>query len=129
MEIKIKDENFSMFSPDAKDALVDHVKNYTSSLKDESERLAAAHYDPDTEPKVSKRMVESMIGIHGFHVVRKPHWFYTYVLSVLEAFAGGLICNALFKDNKTTATELIMIGSIVFIVGSIILRHFHDTKN
>lgn len=118
-----------MFSPDAKDALVDHVKNYTSSLKDESERLAAAHYDPDTEPKVSKRMVESMIGIHGFHVVRKPHWFYTYVLSVLEAFAGGLICNALFKDNKTTATELIMIGSIVFIVGSIILRHFHDTKN
>lgn len=129
MEIKIKDENFSMFSSDAKDALVDHVKNYTTSLKDESERLAAAHYDPDTEPKVSKRMVESIIGIHGFHVVRKPHWFYTYALPIFEALAGGLICNTIFKSNKSTFEEFLMIGSIVFIGISIALRHFHDSKN
>lgn len=118
-----------MFSPDAKDSLIEHVKNYTTTLKDESERLALSHYDPDTEPKVSKRMVESMIGIHGFHVVRKPHWFFTYVLPVLEALAGGLICNAFMKDSRTSFEELLMIGSIVFIGVSITLRHYHDKKH
>ena len=38
---------------------------------------------------VTKSVVESMIGIHGHHVFAKPHFFFTYLLPVLEAIAGG----------------------------------------
>lgn len=117
-----------MFSREAKEALHKHVKDYTLSLKEESERVAASRYDPDGDVQVTKGIVEHMIGVHGHHVVRRPSLFYTYILPVLEAIAGGLFCTVAFKDNKTTVEEILMLLTVVGIVVSILLRHNHDTK-
>lgn len=127
MEIKLGDE-FSQFSKDAKDTLVKHAKNYIKTLKDESERVAASRNEPDGRMTVTKGIVESMIGVHGHHVLSKPHLFFTYLLPVLEAIAGGLFCNAFFKDTKSTGESLLMVASAVFILVSIFLRHHHDSK-
>ena len=127
MEIKLGDE-YSQFSRDAKDALVKHVRDYIKTLKDESEHLAASRKEPDSNMTVTKGIVESMIGVHGHHVLKTPHIFYTYILPVLEAVAGGLFCNAFFKENKSTGDALFMAGAAVFIIVSIFLRHHHDSK-
>lgn len=127
MEIRFK-EDFSMFSKEAKDTLHKHVKDYALSLKDESERVAASRYDPDGEVQVTKGIVENIIGVHGHHVVRKPHLFYTYILPVLEAIAGGVFCAVAFKSSRTTLEEILMVVAVVGIVISIFMRHNHDTK-
>ena len=127
MEIKLGD-GFSQFSKDAKEVLIKHVKNYIKTLKDESERVAASRNEPDGKMTVTKGVVESMIGIHGHHVFTKPHIFYTYLLPVLEAIAGGFFCNVCFKDSISTGDSLIMVVSAVFILVSIFMRHHHDSK-
>lgn len=127
MEIRLGDE-FSQFSGDAKDALIKHVEGYVNTLKDESEHLAASRKEPDSNMTVTKGIVESMIGVHGHHVLKKPHFFYTYLLPVLEAVAGGFFCNAFFKETKSTGDALLMVGAAVFIIVSIFLRHHHESK-
>lgn len=127
MDINLGDE-YSQFSREAKDALIKHVKDYVDTLKDESEHLAATRKEPDSNMTVTKGIVDSMIGVHGHHVLRRPHFFYTYLLPVLEAVAGGLFCNAFFKDVKNTCDALLMAGTAVFIIISILLRHHHDSK-
>lgn len=127
MEIKLGDE-YSQFSRDAKDTLIKHVKDYVKTLKDESEHLAASRKEPDANMTVTKGIVKSMIGVHGHHVLKTPHIFYTYILPVLEAVAGGLFCNAFFKETKSTGDALLMAGAAVFIIISILGRHHHDSK-
>lgn len=127
MDIKLGDD-YSQFSKGAKDTFVKHLKDYAKTLKDESERVAASRKEPDANMTVTRGIVESMIGVHGHHVFRKPHLFFTYFLPVLEAIAGGLFCNAFFKETKTTGESLLMAGTTVFIIVSIFLRHHHDSK-
>ena len=127
MEIKLGDE-YAQFSGGAKDTLIKHVKDYVKTLKDESEHLAASRIEPDANMTVTKGIVESMIGVHGHHVLKKPHLFFTYILPVLEAVAGGIFCNAFFKEIKSTEDALLMAGSAVLIIVSIFLRHHHDSK-
>ena len=127
MEIKLGD-GFSQFSKDAKETLIKHIKSYINTLKDESERVAASRNEPDGKMPVTKSIVESMIGIHGHHVFAKPHFFFTYLLPVLEAIAGGFFCNAYFKDSISTGDSILMVGSAVFILISIFMRHHHDSK-
>lgn len=127
MDIKLGDE-YSQFSKEAKDTFVKHIKEYANTLKDESEHLAASRMDPDANMTVTKNTVESMIGVHGHHVLRRPHVFFTYILPVLEAISGGLFCNAFFKSTKSTGDALLMAGSAVFIILSIFGRHHHDSK-
>lgn len=117
-----------MFSKEAKDSLIDHVKDYAVSLKNESERIAASRNEPDGDAKVTKSMVESMIGVHGHHIVKKPSLFFTYFLPVLEALSGAFFCSAVLKENKSFWYEMLMVFSIVAIVVSIFLRHHHDSK-
>ena len=126
MDIKLGDD-YSQFSGDAKVALVKHVKEYVNTLKDESERLAAARKEPDSNMTVTKGIVESMIGVHGYHVLKRPDIFFTYLLPVLEAVAGGFFCNAFFKETKSTGDSLLMAGAAVLIIVSIFLRHHHDS--
>lgn len=128
MDLKIKDENFSMFSKDAMTSLTNHVKEYTVYLKNESERIAVSRSDPDGEAKVTQNMVESIISIHGHHVVKKPSFFFTYCLPVFEALSGGFFSAAVLKENKTVGWEIVMVTSFVAIVISLFLRHHHDTK-
>jgi hypothetical protein len=103
MEIRFK-EDFSMFSREAKDTLHKHVKDYTLSLKEESERVAASRYDPDGDVQVTKGIVEHMIGVHGHHVVRKPSLFFTYILPLLEAIAGGSTSRVSFKYRNRSSS-------------------------
>lgn len=128
MEIKLKNEDFSMFSKEAKDSLIDHVKEYAVSLKNESERVAASRNEPDGDAKVTKSMVDSMIGVHGHHIVKTPNLFFTYILPVLESLAGALFCSAVLKEEKSFWHEMLMVFSIVAIVVSIFFRHHHDSK-
>ena len=127
MDIKLGDD-YSQFSGEAKKTFVKHLQDYAKTLKDESERLAASRKEPDANMTVTKGIVESMIGVHGHHVFKKPHLFFTYLLPVLEAIAGGLFCNAFIKETKTTPESLLMAGSVVFIILSIFWRHHHDSK-
>lgn len=127
MDIKLGDE-YSQFSKDAKDIFVKHLKAYAQTLKDESEHLAASRKEPDANMTVTQGIVESMIGVHGHHVLKRPHLFFTYILPVLEAIAGGFFCNACFTETMSTGDALLMALSAVFIIFGVFLRHHHDSK-
>ena len=85
--------------------------NYLARLVSKGYKVAICEQLED--PKATKGIVKSMIGVHGHHVLKTPHIFYTYILPVLEAVAGGLFCNAFFKETKSTGDALLMAGAAV----------------
>ena len=127
MQAKIKDSELKIFSSDAKKSLTEHLQKYAEHVKNEAERIAVAQYGPN-DAKVTKTIIDGVIKTQGHHGGAKPSTFYSYVLPVSESISGGLLCNAIFKDNKTVWTGIIIGVCILWIVGGVYLSRKHEKE-
>jgi len=128
MEIKLQNEDFTMFKENAKIALEKHVADYAQQLKDEAERVAIPQFQDKEDAIVYESTVNSIIGLRGHHVFKKNNVFYTYILPCVDAILGSLFASMLCIDEKKWWHGAIIGLSITLIIGSIILRHFHDSN-
>lgn len=125
MQVKIKDSELKIFSKDAKNTLTEHLQNYAEHMKTEAERIAVAQYGA-TDAKVTMDIIDGVIKTQGHHVKKKPSIFYSYILPLLGTIFGGLLCNALFKEDKTVWTGIIIAACIFCIIGVVFLSSNHE---
>jgi hypothetical protein len=126
MEIRLKNEDFTMFKDNAKTALENHVAEYAQELKDEAERVAIPQFQNKEDAIVYESTVNSVIGLRGHHVFKKTNTFFTYILPCVDAILGSLFVSMLCVDNKKWWHGAIIGVSFALIIGSIVLRHYHD---
>ena len=100
MEIKLQNEDFTMFKENAKIALEKHVADYAQQLKDEAERVAIPQFQDKEDAIVYESTVNSVIGLRGHHVFKKNNVFYTYILPCVDAILGSIFASMLCIDEK-----------------------------
>ena len=127
MQIGIKDTKLKIFTRDAKNSLNKHVQSYAEHIKEEAERIAVAQYGTN-DAKVTKDIIEGVIKLQGHHVGQKPTFFYSWLLPLLEALFGGILCNALFVKEKTFWTGVIIASCILIIFFGMFLSYKHGKR-
>lgn len=127
MQIGIKDTELKIFSTEAKNSMSKHVQSYAEHIKVEAERIAVAHYGTN-DAKVTKEIIEGIIKLQGHHVGNKPSFLYSWLLPLLEALFGGILCNALFVEEKTFWTGILIASCFLLIIFGAYLSYRHEKK-
>lgn len=120
MDIKLPNEDFSMFKDDARQALFEHIAEYANGLKDEAERIAVVQCPDKEDAKVYKKTVESIIGIRGHHVFTKVNGFRTIILPLIDGICFSCL-GWLFSVESKKLCHIIML-IICFAIPTVI--HF-----
>lgn len=128
MQIRIKDSEFKMFGKDAKNSLTKHILSYLEHIKEEAEKVAVAR-NGITDAKVTKEIIEGVIKLQGHHVGNKPSIIFSFMFPILEAILGGLLCNALFVENKTVWHGILIASCLLSICGVVYLSYKHERRN
>lgn len=127
MRVGIKETDLKMFAAAAKTALTNHVQLYAEFIKEEAEKIAVSRFG-SSDAKVTKEIIDGVIKLQGHYTGKRPSFFYSYVLPILEAVLGGLLCNALFKDDKTVWTGLIIASCILLLLGGVYLSYKREKQ-
>lgn len=127
MQIGIKDTELKIFSADAKCSMSRHVQSYAEYIKEEAERIAVAHYGKN-DAKVTKEIIEGVIKLQGHYVGNKSSFFYSWLLPLLEAVFGGVLCNALFEKDKTFWTGVLIVSCILIVLAGMFLSYWHEKR-
>ncbi len=125
MQVKIKDTELKMFGQDAKSCLSEHAQSYIEHIKGEAEKVAVGRFGIK-DARVTKDIIEGVIKLQGHHVGKKPSVFFSYVLPLLETLFGGVLCNAVFVEDKTFWTGILIASCILLILGGVYLSFKHE---